>query len=154
PRKTKARLSLRLTSRSSPSNRTHSADLPRGFRAPSDPEVRTSISRRRGSGPSTLWDDVDSIEAVGFLLQMRFDASYEGLDLRARKVVCDVNASNEPHPAWAKEGEQQFANVGHAGLCEDEGAYCVLLSGSEGLRESIDILARRTATGAHPGADK
>src|SRR5262245_56585815 len=47
------------------------------------------------------------------------------LDLGTVEVIVEVDPSHSPDPARTDEGEEEFANGGHAGIPEEKASYSV-----------------------------
>lgn len=67
------------------------------------------------------------------MLQARLDVSCQGLDLSTAEATVDVNAGDNPYPAWADESDEELANGGHAGVAEEKGSHPLLISWPEWL---------------------
>ena len=79
---------------------------------------------------------VDSVDVLRLMLHARLNAVHQCLDLGAAQVVVDVNPPDVPHSVGADEGEEKFANGGHAGVPQEEGSYPLLISWPEWLGEA------------------
>jgi hypothetical protein len=98
--------------------------------------------------------DVDPVDGFRLTLHTRLDAAHQRRDLGTAEVFGDVKARDNPHPARAEEGDQDFANAGYPGVGEQEGSHLLFVGRRERLGEVVGIAIPRNRGSQRPGADQ